>query len=126
VKEDVVGVDEVQALDQVETELPDGGLRQVMVLRQDVCQAAPSAQLYHQPQVVARLIPLVELHNVGVADVVCHTNLKKKSYFTVNFRLRKILEMQCDRLVFKVKLTIYQKKVSHGFSLQINFFYDLL
>ena len=71
--------------DQVYAKGSNGALGQVPILGNESGQATPSAQLYHQPQVVTGLIPFIKLHNIGVADVMSHSYLKKTNHKILNF-----------------------------------------
>lgn len=78
--------------DQVYAKGSNGALGQVPILGDESGQATPSAQLYNQPQVVTGLIPFIKLHNIGVANVMSHSYLKKK--FVKFF----ILQMESERV----------------------------
>ena len=74
-EEDAKGMDVVQACHQVDAKVSNGAFWQMMILGKNVCKTATGTQLHHQPQVVAGLIPFMELYHIGVTDVMGHSHL---------------------------------------------------
>lgn len=65
----------VQPLSEVSAELLYGAFRQLFVLLDELEQVTTGAVLKNDPQMIPSLVPIVELENVPIFEVVEDSNL---------------------------------------------------
>ena len=80
-------MDVVEPSHQMDAKLTDGSFWQMMILCQNVGKTASSTQLHNQPEMVAGLIPFMELNHIGMTDVMGHSHLHRSGHgFAMNWR----------------------------------------
>ena len=86
--DDSVEVQVVETLGQVSTKLLDRLLGQLFVLFNQLKQVATGTVLKNDPKMVSGLIPIVELENVSVLQVVEDSNLQTNNQSCISFNFK--------------------------------------